>query len=140
MKGVDFFFFLLDLRGEPFWERKYIYSKKEKEEEAYIYIYILSSFSLTLYSSLSLSLCVLLIYRAAGKCLRHSPLIVQPISALSFLFTIPCPGHFRIPPVWNHLLCPPFIPINGWTTYMYLLTDSDHRLDHNQRSSIPLWR
>lgn len=40
--------------------------------------------SLSLVSILS-PLCVLLIYRAAGKCLRHSPSIVQPISLLFFL-------------------------------------------------------
>lgn len=81
------------------------------------FTYSLSSLSLSLSLSFSLlfspspslvsilsPLCVLLIYRAAGKCLRHSPSIVQPISllffllllhlrasSLHFLFPSPCP-------------------------------------------------
>jgi len=43
------------------------------------------TYSLSSLVSILSSLCVLLIYRAAGKCLRHSPSIVQPISLLFFL-------------------------------------------------------
>jgi len=38
------------------------------------------TYSLSSLVSILSPLCVLLIYRAAGKCLRHSPSIVQPIS------------------------------------------------------------
>lgn len=43
------------------------------------------TYSLSSLVSILSPLCVLLIYRAAGKCLRHSPSIVQPISLLFFL-------------------------------------------------------
>lgn len=83
-------------------------------------------------------LCVLLIYRAAGKCLRHSPSIVQPISLLFFLLL-----HLRVSS--RHFLFPspvrsprerfapfsaapsPRIPHFPSSSSPNILTDSDHK-------------
>lgn len=64
-------------------------SRRDRENDGHLrsaffarsFIHLLTLLSLV---SILSSLCVLLIYRAAGKCLRHSPSIVQPISLLFF--------------------------------------------------------
>lgn len=81
---------------------------------------------------------MLLIYRAAGKCLRHSPSIVQPISlscssyfstfvSLTATFyslrpSIPLANvlHPSLPPLYRGSLTPFFVVPN-------ILTDSDHK-------------
>lgn len=104
------------------------------------------TYSLSSLVSILSPLCVLLIYRAAGKCLRHSPSIVQPISLLFFLlpppsgrqqplpipFAIRLPSfllssfplatvlHPSLPPLYRGSLIPFFIIPN-------ILTNSDHR-------------
>lgn len=96
------------------------------------------TYSLSSLVSILSPLCVLLIYRAAGKCLRHSPSIVQPISlscssyfstfvSLAATFyslrsSIPLANvlHPSLPPLYRGSLIPFFIVPN-------ILTDSDHK-------------
>lgn len=95
------------------------------------------TYSLSSLVSILSPLCVLLIYRAAGKCLRHSPSIVQPISLLFFLLL-----HLRVSS--HHFLFPsPSVPLanvlhpslyrplyrGSLTPFIVpnILTDSDHK-------------
>lgn len=95
------------------------------------------TYSLSSLVSILSPLCVLLIYRAAGKCLRHSPSIVQPISLLFFLLLHlrVSSRHFLFPsPVRSS--CERFAPFSAalyrgsHTPFLIvpnILTDSDHK-------------
>lgn len=99
------------------------------------------SFTYSLSSPVSIlsPLCVLLIYRAAGKCLRHSPSIVQPISLLFFLLLHlrVSSRHFLFPSPVRFPLASAFAPFSAvpspedpslpFFTVPNILTDSDHK-------------
>lgn len=90
-------------------------------------------------------LCVLLIYRAAGKCLRHSPSIVQPSLSLSLSFMhtfspsfLPSPPSSSISPSASCAVsCSPSLSLSLSRRSLFpvqplgqptsdILTDSDH--------------